>query len=67
MVTAAAVYKVLHALTLTINIRNVCVFLAPWMASNTALVAYLLTKEVSKNIDRMLMDCMAWSDMVFVN
>lgn len=25
---------------------NICVFLAPWMASNTTLIAYLLTKEV---------------------
>lgn len=25
---------------------NVCVFLAPWMAANTAMVAYVLAKEV---------------------
>ena len=25
--------------------RNVCVLLAPWMSSNTAVAAYLLTKE----------------------
>jgi dolichyl-diphosphooligosaccharide--protein glycosyltransferase len=46
MITAALVYWVLNAISIAINIRNVCVFLAPWMASNTTLVAYLLTKEV---------------------
>ncbi len=47
MVTAAAVYWILHALNFTVQIRNVCVLLAPWFASNTSLVTYFFTKEVS--------------------
>eukprot|EP01116_Phalansterium_solitarium_P018505 TRINITY_DN4918_c0_g1_i1.p1 TRINITY_DN4918_c0_g1~~TRINITY_DN4918_c0_g1_i1.p1 ORF type:complete len:703 (-),score=173.10 TRINITY_DN4918_c0_g1_i1:149-2257(-) len=46
MFTAAIVYWVLNALNITVNIRNVCVLLAPWFASNTAIVTYFLTKEV---------------------
>ena len=47
MVTAAFVYQVLHFLNFTVDIRNVCVLLAPWFASNTAMVTYLFAKEVS--------------------
>ncbi|KAH3744959.1 oligosaccharyl transferase, STT3 subunit [Pelomyxa schiedti] len=46
MFTAALVHNFLHALHLPVDIRNVCVLLAPWFASNTAMVAYFLTKEV---------------------
>jgi len=46
MITAAAVYWVLNFFNITINIRNVCVLLAPWFASNTAMVTYFLAKEV---------------------
>ena len=45
MVTAAAVYWVLHFFNFTVEIRNVCVLLAPWFASNTTVITYLLTKE----------------------
>eukprot|EP01095_Lingulamoeba_sp_RSL-Kostka_P009804 TRINITY_DN3415_c0_g1_i1.p1 TRINITY_DN3415_c0_g1~~TRINITY_DN3415_c0_g1_i1.p1 ORF type:complete len:696 (+),score=241.89 TRINITY_DN3415_c0_g1_i1:48-2135(+) len=45
MVTAAAVYWVLHFFNFTVQIRNVCVLLAPWFASNTAIATYLFTKE----------------------
>jgi len=45
MMTAAYAYWILNALNITVNIRNVCVFLAPWMSSNTALITYLLGKE----------------------
>lgn len=45
MWTAALVYKVLHGLNLPVDIRNVCVLLAPWMAGNTSIVTYLLTKQ----------------------
>jgi dolichyl-diphosphooligosaccharide--protein glycosyltransferase len=45
MWTAAVGYKILHSLNLPVDIRDVCVFLAPFMASNTALVTYFLTKE----------------------
>jgi dolichyl-diphosphooligosaccharide--protein glycosyltransferase len=46
MLTAAAVYWVLNFFNITVNIRNVCVLLAPWFASNTAMVTYWITKEV---------------------
>jgi len=46
MVSAALVYWVLNFFNITIQIRNVCVFLAPWFASNTALTAYFFGKEV---------------------
>ena len=49
MLTAACFYWVLQALHISINIRNVCVFLAPIFASNTAIASYLLTTEVRVN------------------
>ena len=45
MVTAASIYWILHSFHFTVDIRNVCVLLAPWMSSNTAMVTYLFTKE----------------------
>ncbi len=45
MVTAAAVYWILNAFNITVQIRNVCVLLAPWFASNTGIATYLFTKE----------------------
>lgn len=49
MVTAAMVFWVLNYFHITVNIRNVCVLLAPWFASNTSLVTYFLTKEVKNS------------------
>jgi dolichyl-diphosphooligosaccharide--protein glycosyltransferase len=46
MFTAATVYWILHFFNLTVDIRNVCVLLAPFFASNTAMVTYLFAKEV---------------------
>lgn len=46
MVTSAVIYHVLHFLHITIDIRNVCVFLAPLFSSLTTLVTYQLTKEL---------------------
>jgi len=46
MVTAAALFKVLHFLNITIDIRNICVFLAPFFSSLTTLCTYHLTKEL---------------------
>jgi dolichyl-diphosphooligosaccharide---protein glycosyltransferase len=46
MVTAAAVHWALHALHFTVQIRNVCVLLAPFFASLTAIATYGFTKEV---------------------
>lgn len=46
MVTSAAIYHFLQALNLTIDVRNVCVFLAPLFSSFTTVVTYLLTTEL---------------------
>lgn len=46
MVTSAALYRIMWLLNITIDIRNVCVFLAPFFSSLTTLVTYLLTKEI---------------------
>lgn len=46
MVTSASIYHVLHFLNITIDIRNVCVFLAPFFSSLTTIVTYHLTREL---------------------
>ncbi|XP_064556127.1 dolichyl-diphosphooligosaccharide--protein glycosyltransferase subunit STT3A [Drosophila montana] len=46
MVTSAALYRLMWMLNITIDIRNVCVFLAPFFSSLTTLVTYALTKEI---------------------
>ncbi|KAJ2288012.1 oligosaccharyl transferase stt3 subunit, partial [Coemansia sp. RSA 2706] len=46
MVTSAAIYNALHALNIPVDIRNVCVFLAPAFSALTAVATYLLGKEV---------------------
>ncbi|XP_026764001.1 dolichyl-diphosphooligosaccharide--protein glycosyltransferase subunit STT3A [Galleria mellonella] len=46
MVTSATLYNIMQFLNITIDIRNVCVFLAPFFSSLTTLVTYLLTKEL---------------------
>lgn len=50
MVTAAAVFHGMNFLNITIDIRNVCVFLAPLFSSFTVIVVYLLTKEVKVSL-----------------
>lgn len=49
MATAAVVYWVLNAFHITVNIRNVCVLLAPWFASNTAIATYFFAKEIKNS------------------
>lgn len=46
MVTAAAIHKVLNGLNFAIDIRNVCVFLAPMFSGLTAFATYLFTSEL---------------------
>lgn len=46
MVTSAVLYHFMNFFHLTIDIRNVCVFLAPLFSSFTTLVTYHLTKEL---------------------
>ncbi|KAJ8961185.1 hypothetical protein NQ318_008868 [Aromia moschata] len=49
MVTSAAIYHLCWLLNITIDIRNVCVFLAPLFSSFTTIITYLLTKEVKNS------------------
>ena len=46
MITSALFYHAMHLLHITIEIRNVCVFLAPFFSSLTVIVTYFLTKEL---------------------
>lgn len=46
MVTSVLIHNLLHAINFTLDIREVCVFLAPLFSSFTVLATYLLTKEV---------------------
>lgn len=46
MVTSAVIYHLCWLLNITVDIRNVCVFLAPLFSSLTTIVTYLLTKEL---------------------
>jgi dolichyl-diphosphooligosaccharide--protein glycosyltransferase len=49
MITSAVIYRILWFLNITVDIRNVCVFIAPLFSSFTTIVTYLLTKEVYTN------------------
>jgi len=44
MVTSAVFFNLLEMISMPVNIRNVCVFLAPAFSSLTTFVTYLLTK-----------------------
>ncbi|KAA3679507.1 dolichyl-diphosphooligosaccharide---protein glycosyltransferase [Paragonimus westermani] len=46
MLTSSLFYYILSGLHVTVDIRNICVFLAPLFSSLTTLVTFLLTKEV---------------------
>ena len=46
MVTSAVLYHLLHLLHLTVEVRHICVFLAPLFSSLTTLVTYALTREL---------------------
>lgn len=46
MVTSAVMYHILNALHISIEVRNVCVFLAPFFSSLTTIVTYHITKEL---------------------
>ncbi|EGD96054.1 oligosaccharyl transferase subunit Stt3 [Trichophyton tonsurans CBS 112818] len=47
MVTSGVIYKLLRLLALPVDIRNVCVLLAPAFSGLTALAMYLLTTEMA--------------------
>lgn len=46
MVTAALMHKALHAINFHVDIREVCVFLAPIFSAATAYATYLFTSEI---------------------
>jgi dolichyl-diphosphooligosaccharide--protein glycosyltransferase len=46
MVTSAVLHHVLNFFNVTIDVREVCVFLAPFFSSLTSLVTYHLTMEL---------------------
>ncbi|KAI0453686.1 glycosyltransferase family 66 protein, partial [Xylaria acuta] len=47
MVTSGAIYHLLRFLTVPVDIRNICVLLAPAFSGLTAYAAYLLTNEMT--------------------
>ncbi|KAI1386998.1 glycosyltransferase family 66 protein [Hypoxylon trugodes] len=47
MVTSGAIYHLLRALTVPVDIRNICVLLAPAFSGLTAFASYLLTNEMT--------------------
>jgi dolichyl-diphosphooligosaccharide---protein glycosyltransferase len=46
MITSATLYWLLNSINITINVRNVCVLVAPFFGANTTLAAYFFTSEV---------------------
>jgi dolichyl-diphosphooligosaccharide---protein glycosyltransferase len=47
MVTSAVIHKLLWLVNLPVDIRNVCVLLAPGFSGLTALATYLFTREMA--------------------
>ncbi len=47
MVTSSGIYWFLQAISFPVEIRNVCVFLAPVFSAFTAWTAHLLTQEAT--------------------
>ncbi|KAI0009124.1 glycosyltransferase family 66 protein, partial [Xylariaceae sp. FL0662B] len=47
MVTSGVIYHILRALTVPVDIRNICVLLAPAFSGLTAFASYLLTNEMT--------------------
>jgi dolichyl-diphosphooligosaccharide--protein glycosyltransferase len=46
MITSGGIHWLLNSLNVTIHIREICVFLAPFFSGLTAISTYLLTKEL---------------------
>ncbi|KAI4161485.1 MAG: hypothetical protein LQ342_004888 [Letrouitia transgressa] len=47
MVTSGVIYHILRLLSLPVDIRNICVLLAPGFSGLTAFAAYLITSEMT--------------------
>eukprot|EP00743_Colponemidia_sp_Colp-15_P001320 GILK01001447.1.p1 GENE.GILK01001447.1~~GILK01001447.1.p1 ORF type:complete len:784 (-),score=93.89 GILK01001447.1:230-2512(-) len=58
MVTAGLLYWIANFFHITVNIRNVCVFLAPIFSANTALATYLFTTETTGRTQAGLMSAL---------
>jgi dolichyl-diphosphooligosaccharide---protein glycosyltransferase len=46
MITSGGIHWLLNSLHITVHIREICVFLAPFFSGLTAIATYLLTKEL---------------------
>lgn len=46
MLTSGSIHYILHSLNIPVNIRDICVFLAPVFSGLTSISTYLLTKEI---------------------
>ncbi|RDB18580.1 Dolichyl-diphosphooligosaccharide--protein glycosyltransferase subunit stt3 [Hypsizygus marmoreus] len=46
MATSGVIYNLLHAINLPVDIRNICVLLAPGFSALTAWATYMFTKEM---------------------
>jgi dolichyl-diphosphooligosaccharide--protein glycosyltransferase len=57
MVTSATFYHILNFLNITIDVRNICVFLAPFFSSLTVIVTYLLTTELKDSSAGLVAAC----------
>lgn len=49
MVTSGLIYNILHLFNIPVNIRDVCVMLAPAFSGLTAYATYLLGRELGKD------------------
>ncbi|GME88828.1 hypothetical protein B5S32_g4211 [[Candida] boidinii] len=70
MVTSAVIHDILKRLGLPVDIRNICVLLAPAFSSVTALAMYLLTLEItnssSKFVNKRAKSCAALFSAIFM-
>lgn len=56
--TSGFIHWILHSLSIPIDIRNVCVFLAPTFSALTSLAAYGLTKEITQRSEAGLLSAL---------
>ena len=58
MVTSAIFYHTLNFFHLTIDVRNICVFLAPVFSSFTVVITYFLTTELHDSASGLVAACL---------
>ena len=51
MITSGVIHNVLHAINIPVDIREICVLLAPVFSGFTSGAAYLLAKEIGRKED----------------